>query len=300
MKNRKNRRDFLKLGLWGTFGALGFTGVAKAKNGNKVRQKPAQQEYEADTHDHNGLGTVGRVDNDFNRFTPEDLLHGFDYGEVSEMDNGQTLREYEFVAVDREIEIAPGVYFPAWVYGSRTSPESQRLGQIVGRAPGPTLRCVEGDRIRINFINAGSHPHTIHFHGIHSARMDGVPGTGPGMIDPGDSFVYEFDAAEKRKLDALEGLDKGYNEHFVAVPLNGKTYQAYVYVAASTHIDGSLVPYNWYKELVLLGARYHGLPDEYVAKIEAAASILDPDPERAEKNEVILENMRRMNSVKGC
>ena len=112
--------------------------------------------------------------------------------------------------------------------------------------------------------------------------------------------VYEFDAAEKRKLDALEGLGKGYNEHFVAVPLNGKTYQAYVYVAASTHIDGSLVPYNLYKELVLLGARYHGLPDEYVAKIEAAASILDPDPERAEKNEVILENMRRMNSVKGC
>ena len=112
--------------------------------------------------------------------------------------------------------------------------------------------------------------------------------------------VYEFDAAEKGELDALEGLGNGYNEQLVAVPLNGKTYQAYVYVAASTHIDASLVPYDWYKEMVLLGARYHGLPAEYVAKIEAVASVVDPNPERAEKNERVLVNMRRMNSIKGC
>jgi len=43
-------------------------------------------------------------------------------------------------------------------------------------------------------------------------------------------------------------------------------------VAASTHIDASLVPYDWYKEMVLLGARYHGLPAEYVAKITPAAA----------------------------
>ncbi len=32
----------------------------------------------------------------------------------------------------------------------------------------------------------------MHFHGIHSARMDGIPGA--GLIDPGEEFVYEFDA----------------------------------------------------------------------------------------------------------
>ena len=32
----------------------------------------------------------------------------------------------------------------------------------------------------------------MHFHGIHSARMDGVPGA--GVIGPGEVFVYEFDA----------------------------------------------------------------------------------------------------------
>lgn len=32
----------------------------------------------------------------------------------------------------------------------------------------------------------------MHFHGIHSARMDGVPGA--GLIGPGEEFIYEFDA----------------------------------------------------------------------------------------------------------
>jgi FtsP/CotA-like multicopper oxidase with cupredoxin domain len=84
------------------------------------------------------------------------------------------------VAYDKEIEIAPGVFFPAWTYN--------------GQVPGPTIRCNEGDRLRIQFSNAGTHPHTIHFHGIHSAFMDGVTGIGRGDIQPGESFTYEFDA----------------------------------------------------------------------------------------------------------
>ena len=112
--------------------------------------------------------------------------------------------------------------------------------------------------------------------------------------------VYEFDAAEKGKLDKAEGLGKGYIEQLVAVPLNDNTFQACTYVAASTHIDASRVPYDWYKEMVLLGARYHRFPTEYIAKIEVVASALDPDASRAARKEAILVNMRRMNSVKGC
>lgn len=48
---------------------------------------------------------------------------------------------------------------------------------------------------RIHFLNAGTHPHTIHYHGIHSAYMDGVTSIGRGNINPGESFTYEFDAA---------------------------------------------------------------------------------------------------------
>jgi len=56
------------------------------------------------------------------------------------------------------------------------------------------MRCVEGELLRLHFTNAGTHPHTIHFHGIHSAFMDGVPGVGRGVINIGESFTYEFDA----------------------------------------------------------------------------------------------------------
>ncbi|MEM7736329.1 MAG: multicopper oxidase domain-containing protein [Deinococcota bacterium] len=128
----------------------------------------------------NGMMTVGNVDNNRNGFDPHDILTDWDTGEVSELENGQTLRVFNIVAIDKEIEIAPGLFFPAWTYN--------------GRVPGPSLRATEGDRIQVNFVNGGSHPHTIHFHGIHSAYMDGVAGIGRGVINPGESFTYEFDA----------------------------------------------------------------------------------------------------------
>ena len=111
---------------------------------------------------------------------PTAILHDFDRGRTSTLPDGRTLREWDIVAVDREFEIAPGVTFPGWSYN--------------GRIPGPTLWAREGDALRIHFTNAGAHPHTIHFHGIHRATMDGTPGIGAGSIAPGQSFSYEFDA----------------------------------------------------------------------------------------------------------
>jgi FtsP/CotA-like multicopper oxidase with cupredoxin domain len=86
------------------------------------------------------------------------------------------VREYTLVAQDREIEVAKGVTYAAWTYN--------------GTVPGPVLRATEGDIFRVNFHNRGAHPHTIHFHGIHPAGMDGVFET----IAPGSSFKYEFEA----------------------------------------------------------------------------------------------------------
>jgi FtsP/CotA-like multicopper oxidase with cupredoxin domain len=83
---------------------------------------------------------------------------------------------YTLTAIDREIEIAPGVFFPAWTYN--------------GTVPGPVIRATEGDRLNVRLVNAGSHPHTIHFHGIHPANMDGIF----EIVHPGDDFVYEFEA----------------------------------------------------------------------------------------------------------
>ena len=120
------------------------------------------------------------VDHAGNGFDPHEIVRDFDWGKTSRLPNGRVLREWELHAVDREIEIMPGVSFAAWTYN--------------GRIPGPTLRAREGDRLRITFANGSAHPHTIHFHGVHPAEQDGVPGLGAGEIPPGGSTVYEFDA----------------------------------------------------------------------------------------------------------
>lgn len=131
-------------------------------------------------HDGASLRQGRRVNHDANGFHPTEMLRDFDYGVTSRGTNGRTIREWELVAIDKEIEVAPGVRYPAWTYN--------------GRVPGPTLRCREGDRLRVRFVNGSEHPHTIHFHGLHTAAMDGVPGVGRGTIQPGESFTYEFDA----------------------------------------------------------------------------------------------------------
>ena len=127
---------------------------------------------------HGDMMTMGRVDQARNGFDPTPMLTDWDTGTVETLPDGRTLRTFEVRAIDKDIEIAPGIFFPAWTYN--------------GRVPGPALRATEGDRLRIVFTNSGSHPHSMHFHGIHAARMDGVPGA--GLIGPGEEFTYEFDA----------------------------------------------------------------------------------------------------------
>jgi len=124
----------------------------------------------------------GSVNHVANGFDPSQLLRDFDWGTTTQLADGRVLREWNISAYDKDIEIAPGISFPAWTYN--------------GRIPGPTLRCREGERLRINFVNGSSHPHSMHFHGLHPAFMDGSPGLGDGqpLIQSGDRFVYEFDA----------------------------------------------------------------------------------------------------------
>ena len=187
-----SRRDFLKLGGIASAGIASLAGLRAI-----FRPALAQEPPTPTTHnghiDHGGAGAVGQVDFAANEFDPMEILTDFDYGEVKE-ENGRTVREWTIVAINKEFEIAPGLVFPGWVYGSQTAAASRRAGKVVGQCPGPTLRCVEGERLRLHFLNGSDHPHTIHFHGIHSAMMDGAPGVGRGMVEPGGSFTYEFDA----------------------------------------------------------------------------------------------------------
>ena len=162
-------------------GAALLAGDYKPTPGSdKAPSEPSHGTHTSTGHDaHGNMISVGDVDVEQNGFDPSAMLIDWDTGEISQLPDGRTLHTFHIACVDKEIEIAPGILFPAWTYN--------------GRVPGPSLRVTEGDRVRVHFQNAGSHPHSMHFHGIHAARIDGVPGA--GVIAPGETFVYEFDAA---------------------------------------------------------------------------------------------------------
>ncbi len=190
------------------------------------------------SHDTSHMRAVGTTNTD--DFDPFTYVTEFNRGDrVSDIGGGRKLREYEIVALDEEIEVAPGVVFPGWTYN--------------GQIPGPTLRANEGDRIRITFQNDGSHPHTMHFHGIHTPEMDGIPGVGDGMIDAGDSTVYEFDAEPYgchlyhcHSIPLKRHIHKGLYGAFIVDPpggydeLLGEAHREYVMVmnGFDTNFDG--------------------------------------------------------------
>jgi len=102
--------------------------------------------------------------------------------------NGSTLpwkmvdgvKEFRLVVEEIEWEMAPGMVIKAWGYN--------------GQTPGPTIEAVEGDRVRIYVTNKLPESTAVHWHGvILPSGMDGVSGlTQPG-IQPGETFIYEFD-----------------------------------------------------------------------------------------------------------
>ena len=164
--------------------APAVAGLALTRGGESAVAGPPPQAGHAE-FPHATFAAGRSVDHERNGFHPTELLRDFDYGRTRRLASGRVLREWEIVAHDREIEVAPGVTYEAWTYN--------------GRVPGPTLRAREGELLRVRFVNASEHPHTMHFHGLHSALMDGMPGIGEnrggGQVEPGEDFTYEFDAS---------------------------------------------------------------------------------------------------------
>ena len=177
-----SRRAWLRLaGLGSLSGGATLSGQSSTTARSLLGSAPGS------VHQGSAMGPVGRVSTD--NFDPTRFLRSWNFSDLPPEErarfyretprpDGTNLREYELFAVDRQIEIAPGVFFPAWTYN--------------GQVPGPTIRATEGDLLRIRFVNQGSHPHTLHFHGWHSPEMDGsLPAH---QVLPGDSFLYEFKA----------------------------------------------------------------------------------------------------------
>lgn len=62
-----------------------------------------------------------------------------------------------------------------------------------GSIPGPTIEINEGDRVRIHVTNKLPEGTSMHWHGLEvPPAQDGVPFLNQPMIEPGQTFTYEF------------------------------------------------------------------------------------------------------------
>ncbi len=102
---------------------------------------------------------------------------------ASEGVSGTPDQEFQLTATVGEIEVAAGETVETWFYDEY---------------PGPELRVEEGERVRITVKNDLPDETSAHWHGMvldDANEMDGVPGVTQDPIEPGDEFVYEFEAS---------------------------------------------------------------------------------------------------------
>lgn len=105
-------------------------------------------------------------------FDPMEGLRRFQHGTVIQ-ENGAAIRVFEVQARSLTVPLRRATRFKAWTLG--------------GTIPGPNLRARQGERIRVIFRNDDSTSHSLHFHGIHPAAMDGLE---PVLFNK--TRIYEF------------------------------------------------------------------------------------------------------------
>lgn len=88
--------------------------------------------------------------------------------------------------------------------------------------------------------------------------------------DPADRLhgvVYDIPDRDKRRLDRIEGVGRGYEDAVAKARTNeGRELDVRLYVA--TDIDSSLRPFNWYRHHVLVGAQEHALPEGILRRLQ--------------------------------
>ena len=148
-------------------------------------------------------------------------------------------KEFHLVAEPVVREIAPGMKANLWGYN--------------GQSPGPTIECVEGDKVRIFVTNRLPEHTTIHWHGMLLPNgMDGVGGLTQPHIKPGKTFVYEFVMQKSGTFkyhphaDEMVQIAMGMFGFFVIHPRDPKLYRVdrdFVFIMNAYDIDpGSYVP----------------------------------------------------------
>ncbi len=210
-----SRRKFLKAGTAGLLGAAGAAvdyDVAQHAKRALALQPPIDH---TSLHGGNIMAGRRRSGSAPIGFDPTAMLTDFDYGKVSTLPNGQTLREYDFFAVDKEIEIAPGMFY--------STP-----GPTTGASPARPSAPPKAIASASTSSTASAHPHTIHFHGIHPANMDGVyeavPAGGTLHLRVRRRAVRPASVSLPRHAAGQAHIAKGLYGAFIIDPKDGRPH----------------------------------------------------------------------------
>lgn len=192
MDDAENRRNFLKKGTAatvGTFGLSSATAGAQEARPEVDAPPPQQAPGPFDEYSRTRSSYGGPPDSDryFGKLVPG--RRGSDQPPVPfEMPDVGTLpwrmvdgvKEYRIVCEHVRRELLPGYWMDLWGYN--------------GSVPGPTIEANQGDRVRFIVENRLPEPTTVHWHGLElPIQYDGPPHLVQDPIEPGGTFVYEFD-----------------------------------------------------------------------------------------------------------
>jgi len=128
----------------------------------------------------------------------------------------------------------------------------------------------------------------LHFH-----KRSVIDDSGKCSISRADksvhAAVYELSDRDKALLDEVEGFGIGYRYEVLEIAEFG---ECFTYVATDTHVDDSLRPYSWYKELVLIGCEALQFPKSYIAAVAMVETLEDPDRQRHTEHMRIVHRAR--------
>lgn len=124
-------------------------------------------------------------------------------------------------------------------------------------------------------------------------------GSGKCNIEPTENVadvvwgvVFSILESERAALDEAEGLGFGYDATTLTVCGKDGPITAHAYVAASGYRDSARVPYDWYKNFVVAGAKEHDLPEAYIETLSQIETQPDLDTARAQRNAAICNPPR--------
>jgi len=109
-----------------------------------------------------------------------------------------------------------------------------------------------------------------------------------GPDDRAWGVLFRIANSEEAALDDAEGLGYGYRKGQAQVhtvtPVSRQNAVAYF----ATQKSAALLPYHWYKAMVIAGAVEHGLPPDWIERLRDVASKQDMKDSRRKNREAIL------------